>query len=85
MTFLVHSCFLQVSSYSSVLSDENLAVIGEPIQYLNTNFQVKFNPKTMKFTRSYLFDVLLEQPQGQPLVQFDLFCVPFLFQRPVVV
>lgn len=33
----------------------------------------------------YLFDVLLEQPQGEPLVQLDLLGVPFLFEGPVVV
>ena len=32
----------------------------------------------------HLFDVFLEQPECQPLVKFNLFGVPLLFQAPVL-
>ena len=32
----------------------------------------------------HLFNILLEQPERQPLMQLDLLCVPLGLQRPVV-
>lgn len=34
---------------------------------------------------TYLFDVLLKQPQSEPLMQLDLLRMPLLFERPMVV
>ena len=81
MTLLVGSTLGQVPPDPHVLPQENLTVLLQPIKHLDReNKLIEFRLKY--FTN--LLDILLEEPEGEPLVQLDLLGVPLALQLSVV-
>ena len=81
MTLLVGSTLGQVPPDPHILAQENLTVLLQPIKHLDReNKLIKFRLKY--FTN--LLDILLEEPEGETLVQLDLLGVPLALQLAVV-
>ena len=81
MTLLVGSTLGQVPPDPHVLAQENLTVLLQPIKHLDReNKLIEFRMNC--FTN--LLDILLEEPEGETLVQLDLLGVPLALQLPVV-
>ena len=81
MTLLVGSTLSQVSPDPHVLPQKNLTVLLQPIKHLDReNKLIEFRMNC--FTN--LLDILLEEPEGEALVQLDLLGVPLALQLAVV-
>ena len=83
MTLLVGSTLSQVSPDPHVLPQENLTVLLQPIKHLDRENNLIYVKLRMKHFK-YLLDILLEEPEGEALVQLDLLGVPLALQLPVV-
>ena len=81
MTLLVGSTLGQVPPDPHVLPQENLTMLLQPIKHLDRD------NKLIEFRLKYftdLLDILLEEPEGEALVQLDLLLVPLSLELAVV-
>ena len=81
MTLLVGPTLGQVPPDPHILAQENLTVLLQPIKHLDREY------KLIEFHKKYitdLLDILLEEPEGEALVQLDLLGVPLALQLAVV-